>query len=105
MRPSSSLPRLLITIVLAAVFAFRVPVFVDRREYSSAVYNWAKNPTLENGAAVARESVMYRRIALITHLAAGGVLFVPITVGWSLFARRSAKPGESLTDLPVQQSR
>jgi hypothetical protein len=87
---------------LAAMFAFSVPVFVDRREYSSAVYNWVKNPTLENGAAVARESVKNRRIALITHLAAGGILFVLISVGWSLLARRSAKPGESSADLPVQ---
>jgi len=93
---------LLITIVLAAVFAFRVPVFVDRREYSSAVYNWVKNPTLENGAAVTRESVKNRRIALISHLAAGGIVFVLISVGWSLFARRSAKPGKSSTDLPDQ---
>jgi hypothetical protein len=55
---------------LAAVFAFSVPVFVDSREYTSAVYNWTKNPTLENEAAVARESAKNRRIALITLICA-----------------------------------
>jgi hypothetical protein len=87
---------------LAATFAFGVPVFVDRRDYTVAVSNWVKNPTLENGAAVARESIKSRRIALISHLAAGAILFVLISVGWSLFARRSAKPGNSSTDLPAQ---
>jgi hypothetical protein len=95
-----SLWRLLITIVFAAVFAFFVPVFVDGREYTKAVYNLTENPTPENGATVARLSVKYRRIALITHLAAGSVLFVLINVGWSLFAPRSAKPSESSMQKP-----
>jgi hypothetical protein len=93
MRPFYSLPRLLITIVLAGVFAFGVPVFVDTREYTSAVYNWAKKPTLENGTVLTRESAKYRRAALITHIAVGGVLFLLINLSWSLFARRSAPDG------------
>jgi hypothetical protein len=86
----------------AAMFAFGVPIFVDRREYTVVVSNWVTNPTLENGAAVARESIKSRRIALISHLAAGGILFVLISVGWSLFARRTVKPDKVSTDLPVR---
>src|ERR1700758_3346328 len=87
MQPSSSLFRFLVTLAVAAVLAFRVPVFVDAREYASAVYNMTKNPTLENGAVFALESMKYRRIALITHLAATGILFILIKTGWSLLAR------------------
>ena len=94
MQPTSSLFRFLVTLAVAAGLAFRVPVFVDTREYASAVDNMSRNPTLENGAALARESMKYRRIALITHLAATGIVFILITAGWSLLAQRSAKPEE-----------
>ena len=97
MRPASSFPRLLITAALAAVFAFSVPVFVDRREYTVAVSNLVKKPTLENVLAVEKERVKYRRIALVTHLATGGVLFAVISLIWSFFARQRAKSDESLT--------
>jgi hypothetical protein len=83
-----------VTLALSGVFAFRVPVFVDTRQYASAVDKMTKNPTLENGAVLARESMKYRRIALITHLAATGIVFILITGGWSLLAQRSAKPME-----------
>jgi len=72
---------------LAAVIAFCMPVFVD----TVAILTWTKNPNIENEAAVAQERVKYQRIALVNHLAAGGVLFVLINVGWSLFARRSTR--------------
>ena len=79
---------------MAGVLAFRVPVFVDTREYASAVDNMIKNPTLENRAVLARESIRHRRIALITHLAAAGIVFVLITAGWSLLVQKSAKSEE-----------
>jgi hypothetical protein len=78
------------TLVLAAVFAFSVPVFVDSREYTAAVHNYAKNPTPENDAVLARETAKYRRGALVTHLAAGAALFLFINLGCSLLVRRPA---------------
>jgi len=79
--------------VLAVVFVFSVPVFVDRQEYAVAVSNLVKESTLANGLAVEKERLKNRRVAFITHLAATGVLFVLINLSWSLLARRSAPDG------------
>jgi hypothetical protein len=54
MRPVSRLlSRLVVTAALAAL-AILVPVFIDRRDYTVAVHNYAKNPTLDNGVVVAQ---------------------------------------------------
>jgi hypothetical protein len=94
-----------VTLAVAGLLAFRVPVFVDTREYASAVYNVTKNPTIENGAVFARESIKYRRIALITHLAAIGIVFILITAGWSLLAQDRRNPRSIVTGLGDQDGR
>ena len=88
---SRFLPRVLITATLAATLAFLSPVFVDRREYTAAVVSFVKNPTVDSGMTLALERHRNQRIALITHLAIGAILFTLLNVGWSLFHRRATQ--------------
>ncbi|HKO05743.1 MAG TPA: hypothetical protein VJW51_13390 [Candidatus Acidoferrales bacterium] len=50
------LSRLVVTAALAALIAFLVPVFVDRRDFARAVTEYVKNSTPENEAVMERES-------------------------------------------------
>lgn len=75
------LSRLVVTTALGALFAFLVPVFVDSGKYAVAVSNYVKNPTLDNAVVVAEERAKNKRIALIMHLEARGILFVLINLG------------------------
>jgi uncharacterized membrane protein YraQ (UPF0718 family) len=89
MRPSSSLFRFFVTLVVAVVLAFCIPVFVDSHEYTRAVYNWTENPSVENRAMVTEETAKRDRIALITHLAAVGLFFALTNAGWLVLVPRS----------------
>jgi hypothetical protein len=89
---SRILPQLALTLVLAAILSFLVPVLVDSHEYAIAVTNYSKDPTSDNAEVVAQKRAMNDRVALITHLKAGGILFLVINVGWFLVARRPANP-------------
>jgi len=92
MRPDRRLlSRLAVTAVLAALIAFLVPVFVDRQEFARAVTEYVKNPTPENEAIMERERDENRRVALMMHFAATGVLFVVINLGWFVVDQRSAR--------------
>jgi hypothetical protein len=86
---------LVLTAALAAVFAFLIPIFIDRRDYALAVHNYAKNPTVDNAAVVAREKAKSQRVALITRIEVGGVLFALINVGWFFLARQPAPEHDS----------
>jgi hypothetical protein len=91
MKPVSRLlSRLVITAALSALIAILVPVFIDRRDYTVAVHNYAKNPTLDNMVVVAQEYAKTRRLAFFTRLGVGGVLFVVMNLGWLLVTRRTA---------------
>jgi hypothetical protein len=79
------LSRLVVTAALAALIAILVPVFVDRRDYTVAVLNCAKNPTLDNGVRVVQE---YEKTRRLTALGAWGVLFAVMNLGWLLVTRR-----------------
>lgn len=93
MRPVGRLlSRLVVTAALAALIAILVPVFVDRRDYTVAVNNYAKNPTFDNGVSVAQEYAKTRRLAVFIRLGAWGVLFVVMNLGWLLVTRKTA-PG------------
>jgi hypothetical protein len=85
------LSRLVVTAALAALIAFLVPSFVDRRDFARAVTEYVKNPTPGNEAIMERERAENRRIALITQFEATGVLLVVINLGWFVVARLSAK--------------
>jgi hypothetical protein len=83
--------RAVVSALLAILLSFVVPVFVNRRDFTRAVSEYARNPTAENEAIMERERAENRRIALITHLEAAGVLFVLINLGWSAVVRLSRK--------------
>jgi hypothetical protein len=89
MRPVGRLlSRLVVTAALAALIAILVPVFIDRRDYTVAVHNYAKNPTLNNGVSVAQEYAKTRRLGAFIRLGAWGVLFVVMNFGWLLVTRK-----------------
>jgi hypothetical protein len=92
---------LLTTAALAALLAYLVPVFINRPEYTAVVSNYIKNPSLDNAAVLAREQFSNRRIAHITHVFVGGVLFVLMNAGWFLFARRHARRDEPLSGVQI----
>jgi hypothetical protein len=89
-RPARLSAQLAITAVLATVLSFVVPVFVDRHEYAKAVDDYAKNPSSENDATLQLERTKNERIALKTHVAAAGILFVLMNVGCFLVRRARA---------------
>jgi len=78
-----------ITAVLATALSLVVPVFVDRREFATAVTNYGKDPSSQSEAILRRESDKNQRLALMTHLTAAGILFVVMNAGWWLVARGS----------------
>jgi len=80
-----------VSTVLASLLSFLLPVFVDRRDFTTAVHEYVKNPTVDNETTMERERAKNERIALVTHLEAAAVLFVLINLGWFLAARRSGK--------------
>lgn len=93
MRPVGRiLSRLVATAAFTALIAILVPVFVDRRDYTVAVHNYAKNPTLNNGASLLQEYARTRRLAAFVRLGTWGVLFVVMNLGWLLVTRKMA-PG------------
>ena len=67
--------QLLITALLSTVFAFAIPVFVDRHEYAKAVVDHVKNPNSENDATLKAERAKNQRVVLRADLVAAGVLF------------------------------
>jgi hypothetical protein len=79
--------RLDITLAIAALTASLVPTFVDRRGYIDAVGAYEKNPTPENGIALAQEYAENRQIILLTRLGVASVVFVIANVGWVLASR------------------
>ena len=82
--------RLGITLAIAILVSWVVPPFVDRRGFVDAVSNYGKNPTLENGVALARQHDENRRIGLLIRLGVGSLVFVVVNVGWVL-VKRSAE--------------
>lgn len=74
--------RLAITLALVVLIASLIPNFIDRRDYATAVSTYAKNPTLENGVALAHEYAKNRRLVLLTRFGVGGFLFVIMNIGW-----------------------
>jgi hypothetical protein len=89
MRPVGRLlSRLVVTAALAALIAILVPVFVNRRDYTVAVYNCAKNPTLDNGVRLVQEYTKIRRLTAFIRLGAWGVLFVVMNLGCLLVTRK-----------------
>ena len=83
--------RLGITLVIAILVASVVPTFVDRRDFVTAVATYEKNPTLENGVALAREHAENRRIVLLTRLGVATVIFVIVNLGWVLVPRQRSR--------------
>jgi hypothetical protein len=75
--------RLAITLALAAIIASLVPPFIDRRDLAAAVNTYIKNPTLQNGVALAHEHAKNRRLVLLTRLGVGGALFVILNIAWN----------------------
>lgn len=82
------LARLTVTMTLALLFSFLIPVFIDRPEYAVAVSKFSKNPTVENGVALAWEAQQHRREVLVAHLEIAAILFVIANLAWHFVARR-----------------
>jgi hypothetical protein len=85
-----------ITATLAALLAFSVPAFVDRREYTAAVRQTLKNPSPENDATLRCEAEKRTQLAFITKLSGTALLFLLLNTGWLIavrlrFGRRKAK--------------
>jgi len=87
--------RLGITLVIAILVASVVPTFVDKRDFVTAVATYEKNPTLENGVALARERAKNRRIVSLTRLGVAIVIFVIANVAWVLVHRQREIPDAS----------
>jgi hypothetical protein len=81
------LARLAVTMTLALLLSFLTPVFIDRPEYAVAVSKFSKNPTVENGVALALEAQKHRREVLAAHLEIAGILFVIANFAWHFVAR------------------
>jgi hypothetical protein len=85
-----------ITLVLATVLSFALPVFVDRPDYARAVSNYAKNPSPDNGKILRLESGTNQQAQLKTRIAACGLLFFGLNAVWFLVARWSEKSSKTL---------
>jgi hypothetical protein len=79
---------LVLTAALAVLCEFFIPIFIDSRDYTVAVHNYTKNPTLDKAVAVAREKAKRQSVALVARAELGGVLFGLINAGWFFLARR-----------------
>jgi hypothetical protein len=86
-----------ITAVLATALSFALPVFVDRHEFTTAVSNYVKNPSPDNKAILRVAKAKNQRVALVTHLATAGILFILMNAGWYLVRRKSATPRDAMT--------
>ena len=84
--------QIVVTVVLATVLSLAVPVFVDRREYEKAVFNYTIDPNPANNSTLKAESASNLRHELNIRLATAGGLFLVLNGLWVLVSRRSRKP-------------
>jgi len=93
--PMKIFRRLLLTAAFAGLIAILIPVFTDRRDYAADVDRYENNPTLDNAVIMMQEHEKNRRLAFLTRLGAGTVLFVVLNLGWMLATLRPAPSGSS----------
>jgi hypothetical protein len=88
---------LAVTAALAALIMFIVPLFIDRHDYTVAVDNYARNPTLNNRETVVQEYAKTRRLAAFIGLGTWGALFVVMNLGWLVVTRMGPGRGRRLS--------
>jgi hypothetical protein len=74
--------RLISTLLISAVVSFSMPVFVHRRAYDSAFWDWYKNPTPATEQALAVQRRINRREKMETGILGTAVVFVGINGLW-----------------------
>ncbi len=84
-----------ITVVLATVLSFALPVFVNRHEDAKAVSSYVKNPNSDNDAILRVENAKNQRVVLRTRIATAGLLFLSLNAVWFLVGRWSGKSSEN----------
>jgi len=75
--------RVIVSLVIAAVISFAVPVFVSRPALTRAVSEYVKNPNAITEATLREEKNKVSSEILVTHLTVMAVLGCIILVCWS----------------------
>jgi hypothetical protein len=86
--------QLTVTAVLALVFAFGHPIFVHRQAYDRAVFNYAKNPSSENQAALQAESDISEHLRWALRAGSFAFFFAVFNGGWILLHRKFGRQSE-----------
>lgn len=74
--------RVILSLLIAVVICFSIPVFVHRRSFDSAFMEWSRNPTPVTQAALEQQREENRREAVIVQTAASLVLFAAFNAAW-----------------------